>query len=203
MDTAQACGETAKARVRRHTLVLVGLMGAGKTTVGRRLAQALDLPFADADHEIEVAAGCSISDIFAQFGEAAFRDGERRVIARLLEDGPQVVATGGGAFMHAETRAVIAHTAVSVWLQADLDVLVRRVSRRNHRPLLRSGDPRQILERLLREREPVYALADVTVMSDDGPHAQLVHAIISAVDNHLAGRSEAEPNPAQPEPETP
>ena len=167
--------------LRERTIALVGLMGAGKSSIGRRLAHALDLPFKDADEEVEAAAARSISDIFAELGEAAFRDGERRVIARLLDDPPHVLATGGGAFMNAETRALIGRKAVSVWLKADMEVLLRRVSRRSDRPLLREGDPRQVLEALARERGPVYALADITVDSVETAHQATVQAIIEAL----------------------
>lgn len=162
----------------RRTIVLVGLMGAGKTAIGRRLAARLGLPFVDADAEIELAAGCSIPEIFTRYGEDAFRDGERRVIARLLGDPPHVLATGGGTFMDAETRNRIAETAVSVWLRADLDVLVARCARRNNRPLLKRGDPRKILGDLIEERYPVYAEADIVVESVDGPHESVVDEIV-------------------------
>jgi len=152
-----------------RTIALVGLMGAGKSCIGRLLAAALGLPFVDADKEIEAAAGCSIEDIFAAHGEAAFRDGERRVIARLLTQPKMVLATGGGAFMDPETRQLIRERATSVWLRADADLLVRRTSRRNNRPLLQRGDPREILARLIDERYPVYAEADVVADSVDGP----------------------------------
>lgn len=153
----------------QDNIVLVGLMGAGKSCIGKRLAQALDLPFVDADTAIEEAAGCSIEEIFEQHGEAAFRDGERRVIARLMQEGPQVIATGGGAFMDPETREAIRAGGTSLWLRADLDLLVRRTGRRNNRPLLKKGDPREILERLMQVRYPVYAEADIVVDSVDGP----------------------------------
>ena len=156
-------------------------MGVGKTTVGRRLARALGLPFKDADAEIEVAAGRSVTDIFAERGEAEFRSGERRVIRRLLDGPPMVLATGGGAFMNGETRRVIRARAVSVWLRADLDVLVRRVRRRDTRPLLREADPRAILERLAQERYPVYAEADLTVDTNEAPHDAAVAAILDAL----------------------
>ena len=152
-----------------RTIALVGLMGAGKSCIGRLLATALDLPFVDADKEIEAAAGCSVEDIFAAHGEAAFRDGERRVIARLLTQPKMVLATGGGAFMDPETRRLILDRATSVWLRADVDLLLRRTARRNNRPLLKRGDPREILARLIKERYPVYAEADVVVDSVDGP----------------------------------
>ena len=172
--------------LRERTIALVGLMGAGKSSVGRRLAHALDLPFKDADEEVERAAARSISDIFTELGEAAFRDGERRVIARLLDDPPHVLATGGGAFMNAETRALIGKKAVSVWLKADMEVLLRRVSRRSDRPLLRDGDPRAVLESLARERGPVYALADITVESVETAHQATVQAIIEALRARLS-----------------
>lgn len=165
-----------------RSIVLVGLMGAGKTTVGRRIAQKLNLPFVDADHEIEAAAGETIPEIFERHGEAAFREGERRVIARLLEDGPQVLATGGGAFMDATTRANIAARGISIWLRADLDVLMRRVSRRNNRPLLKQGDPRATMERLINERYPVYAEADITIESVEGPHEIVVDDVIARLE---------------------
>jgi shikimate kinase len=171
--------------VRDRTVVLVGLMGAGKTTVGRRLAERLGLRFVDADNEIEAAAGMSIADIFETHGEAHFREGERRVIARLLDEPAQVVATGGGAFMDPETRALIAERAISVWLKADLDVLYNRVARRNTRPLLRQDDPRKVLERLIAERYPIYAEADVTVESGDVPHEAMVDKIVAALEARL------------------
>lgn len=165
-----------------RSIVLVGLMGAGKTTVGRRLAQKLGLPFVDADIEIERAAGKTIPEIFEHHGEAAFRDGERRVIARLLEDGQRVLATGGGAFMDETTRANIAARGISVWLRADLDVLMRRVVRRANRPLLKQGDPRSVMERLIGERYPVYESADITVESLEGPHEVVVDDVISKLE---------------------
>lgn len=163
------------------SLVLVGLMGAGKSSVGKRLAHRLGLPFFDADVEIERAAGASIPDIFAEHGEEAFRDGERRVIARLLEQSPIVLATGGGAFMNEETRARIRNCAVSIWLKAELDVLVRRTARRGHRPLLNAGDPRSVLEKLMAQRYPVYAEADLTICTGDGPHEDVVERIIAVL----------------------
>jgi shikimate kinase len=167
----------------RRTVVLVGLMGAGKTSIGRRVAEALGAPFRDSDDEIASAAGMAIPEIFAQMGEPAFRAGERRVIARLLDLPPQVLATGGGAFMNAETRALIRERALSVWIRADLDTLVERTARRNDRPLLRAGDPREILARLMAERHPVYAEADLTVDSPaGGPHETVVVDILAALD---------------------
>lgn len=162
----------------RRSIVLVGLMGAGKSTVGRRLAHRLKLPFLDADSEIEAAAGMSISDIFATYGEAHFRDGEVRVIRRLLSQPRHVLATGGGAFMRSETRQAIAENGISVWLRADLDTLVKRVSRRGGRPLLAEGDARETLSGLIAERYPVYALADIIVDTGNGPHETVVDAII-------------------------
>ena len=150
-----------------QSIVLVGLMGAGKSSVGRYLARALNMPFVDADPEIEAAAGCCISDIFKLYGEKAFRDGERKVIARLLGDGPQVLATGGGAFMEPDTRAVIARNSISIWLYADLELLYNRTVGRNHRPLLNEGDSRETLRRLMEARYPVYAEASLTVETHD------------------------------------
>jgi shikimate kinase len=167
--------------MRERTIALVGLMGAGKSSIGRRLAQALDLPFKDADEEVERAAARSIPEIFEYLGEAAFRDGERRVIARLLDDPPHVLATGGGAFMNAETRALIGQKAISVWLRADMEVLLRRVARRNDRPLLKDGDPRAVLEALALQRNPIYALADIAVDSVETAHQATVQAILDAL----------------------
>src|SRR3954470_5359647 len=164
------------------TLVLVGMMGAGKTSVGRRLASSLGVSFRDADAEIELAAGCTINEIFERFGEPAFRAGERKVIARLLAEPPHVLATGGGAFMDSETRARIHETAISVWLKAPLELLLERVTRKDTRPLLRNTDNRAALERLLREREPVYAQADLTIESDEGPQEAVVRRILAALD---------------------
>jgi shikimate kinase len=164
-----------------RTVTLVGMMGAGKSSIGRRLAARLDVPFRDADSEIETAAGCTISEIFERYGEDAFRDGERRVIARLLTEPPHVLATGGGAFVDPQTRATIKDTAVSVWIRAPVDILVQRVKRRDTRPLLKHGDPRETLERLLKEREPTYAEADLVVESEDGPHALAVDRVIAAL----------------------
>lgn len=167
-------------------IVLVGLMGAGKTSVGRRLAKRLDLPFFDADQEIEKAAGCSIDEIFSRHGEAAFRSGERRVIARLLDGGGHVLATGGGAFMDPETRAAIRERGISIWLNAELEVLLERVLRRDNRPLLKQGNPEQILRALLAERSPVYALADLTVTSGQGPHEDVVEQIVKALQRRMS-----------------
>lgn len=169
-----------------RSVVLVGLMGAGKSAIGRRLAARLHLPFRDADTEIEAAAGCSISEIFARDGETVFRSVERRIIARLLRDEPvHVLATGGGAFMDAETRAAIRAHGVSIWLKADLDVLVARTARRTHRPILNQGDPREILGRLMDLRYPVYAEADLTVISDERPPDTTVELVIDALEKHF------------------
>jgi shikimate kinase len=166
----------------RRSVVLVGMMGAGKSSIGRRLAQRLGLSFVDADAEIESAAGMTIAEIFATYGEPYFRSGEQRVIARLLDSGPQVLATGGGAYMNADTRAGVAQKGVSVWLKADFEVLMRRVKRRAtaDRPMLQ-GDPAQRIAHLMAERYPVYGLADVTVMSRDVAHETIVNEIIAAI----------------------
>lgn len=158
-------------------LVLVGLMGAGKTTIGRRLARDIGLDFYDSDNEIVEAAGCSIADIFAVHGETIFRDLEQRVLLRLISGEPAVIATGGGAFMNVTTREAIRAHAISLWLRADLDVLVERVSRRNHRPLLEQGDKHEILARLMEERYPVYAEADLSVDSGHGAYETIVREI--------------------------
>ncbi|GMG81886.1 shikimate kinase [Paralimibaculum aggregatum] len=166
-------------------VVLIGLMGAGKSSVGQRLADFLGAPFCDSDNEVERAAGMTIAEIFERYGEADFRAGERKVIQRLLEDRPLVLATGGGAFMNAETRATIAGRAVSVWLRADLDTLVSRTAGRTHRPLLNRGNPREILGRLVEERYPVYAEADCHVDSlRDQSHEAMARRIIAALEAH-------------------
>ncbi|MEM8917708.1 MAG: shikimate kinase [Pseudomonadota bacterium] len=177
---AEETGGHAEPEIARP-IVLIGLMGVGKTTVGRRLAKKLDLPFVDADEEIEKAAGLTISEIFDRFGEEYFRDGERRVISRLLDDRKQVIATGGGAFMNAETRHLILSHATAVWLDADVDILVKRVARRDTRPLLKDGDPREILRKLADERNPVYAQAHVHVVGNDSPHETTVNSILSSL----------------------
>lgn len=162
-------------------IVLVGLMGAGKTTVGRRLAQRLALPFVDADAEIEAAAGMTIADIFARFGEPHFRDGERRVIARLIDGSPKVIATGGGAFVQDETRALILDQALAIWLDAEPRILADRVRRRDTRPLLRDRDPLEVLTELAAVRNPFYAQAPIRVRSIAAPHDATVHAILEAL----------------------
>jgi shikimate kinase len=169
----------------RRSIVLVGMMGAGKTSVGRRLAGRLDIPFVDADGEIEAAAGMTIPEIFGIHGEAYFRSGEARVIARLLDGGPQVLSTGGGAFMNPETRAAIRAKGISFWLKADFEVLLRRVKRRTDRPLLKSDDPAETLKRLIAERYPVYAEADVTIHSRDVPHERIVEEILAELPARL------------------
>jgi shikimate kinase len=189
LQTRQTTGQAAATQgfAPSRTIVLVGLMGAGKTKIGRRLAARLNLPFFDSDNEIEAAAGETIEEIFRNRGEAIFRDGERRVIARLLAQPVHVLATGGGAFIDPATRAVVARRAVSVWLRADLDVLLARVSRRSNRPLLQERDPRAVLAELIERRSPVYAEADLTIDSGDGPPELTVTRTIAA----LAGCAKA------------
>jgi shikimate kinase len=175
----------------RRSIVLVGMMGAGKSSVGRRLAARIGIPFVDADVEIEKAAGMSITEIFAAHGEPYFRNGETRVIARLLDGGPQVLATGGGAFMNEETRAAVRTKGISVWLRATLDVLNRRIKRRGDRPLLKSADPAETLRRLIEERDPVYAGADLTVESREVPHETIVEEIIEGLRARVASEEPA------------
>ncbi len=165
----------------RRSIVLVGMMGSGKSSIGRRLAARLGIPFVDADSEIEAAAGMSIPEIFERHGESYFRAGEARVIARLLEQAPQVLATGGGAFMNGETRATIRAKAVSVWLRAEVDVLMKRIKRRTDRPMLKTDDPAATLAALVAQRYPVYAEADFTVDSRDVPHDTIVDEIVAAL----------------------
>jgi shikimate kinase len=164
-----------------RSVVLVGMMGAGKSSIGRRLAMRLGIPFVDADTEIEKAAQMNIPDIFATRGEAEFRSGEARVIHRLLDGGAQVLATGGGAFMNSDTRAEIGAKGISVWLRAEFDVLMRRIRRRHDRPLLKTEDPAATLRRLMEQRYPVYGLADITVQSREVPHDKIVDEIVSAL----------------------
>jgi shikimate kinase len=177
-------------------IVLVGMMGAGKSTIGRRLAARLGVPFLDADSEIEAAAGMSIPDIFEAHGEPHFRDGEARVIARLLESGPAVLATGGGAFMREETRSRVGAKAVSIWLKADADIIMRRVRRRADRPLLQTPDPEATVGRLISEREPVYQRADLTIWSRDVPHEKIVDECVEALHARLSGDAKAAADPA-------
>ena len=170
-----------------RSVVLVGMMGAGKSTIGRRISARLGLPFLDADAEIEAAAGMSIPDIFESRGEPDFRDGEARVIARLLDSGPAVLATGGGAFMRQDTRDRIRDKAVSIWLKAEADIIMRRVKRRSDRPLLQTPDPESTVGRLISEREPVYQQADLTIWSRDVPHEKIVDECIEALHARLCG----------------
>jgi shikimate kinase len=179
--------------LQRRSVVLVGMMGVGKSSIGRRLAARLAMPFVDADTEIEKAAGMSIPDIFARHGEPDFRSGEARVIARLLDTGPQVLATGGGAFMNEATRDAIKTKGVSIWLSAEFDVLVRRIAKRkNDRPMLQTDDPAETLRQLLKVREPVYALADIAVQSRETPHDSIVGEIVEALATHLKISAPAE-----------
>lgn len=181
-------------RLGHRSIVMIGMMGVGKSSIGRRLAARLAVPFVDADTEIEKAAGMSIADIFARHGEAYFRSGEARVIARLLDSGPQVLASGGGAVMNADTRAAIKARGVSVWLKADVDVLLRRVAKRkNERPMLHTDDPSETLRQLLIAREPVYAQADLTVQSREGPHDAIVTEIMQALADLLDKHSRSGP----------
>ena len=173
-----------------RSIVLVGMMGAGKSTIGRRLSARLRLPFLDADSEIELAhAGMTIPEIFAAYGEPYFRDGEARVIARLLDGGPAVLATGGGAFMREETRDRIRDKAVSIWLKADADIIMKRVKRRADRPLLQTADPAATVGRLIEEREPIYRTADITIWSRDVPHEKIVDECIEALHARLCGNA--------------
>jgi shikimate kinase len=181
----RAFGQSVLARIDRP-IVLVGLMGAGKSCIGKRLASHLGLPFVDADREIETAAGCSIPDIFAMHGEQAFRDGERRVIQRLLGNPVHILATGGGAFVDTGTRALVKERALSIWIRADLDLLLKRVSRRNDRPLLQNVDPRAKLSELIDLRHPFYAEADIIVDSADGPPEVTLGRVMEALHDHFA-----------------
>lgn len=186
----QARAEHLTERLAGRPLVLVGMMGAGKTTVGRRLAARLGRPFLDSDEEIEKAAQMSIPEIFEQRGEPEFRAGETRVIARVLKDGAVVLATGGGAFVNGETRALVKAEAISVWLKAEIDILFERVSRRNNRPLLRTANPRATLKKLIEERYPIYAEADVTVVSRDVPQDVVADDVIEAVIIYLKSQDQ-------------
>jgi shikimate kinase len=176
-----------RTRMGDRSIVIIGLMGAGKTTVGRRLAERLGLAFVDADAEIEKAAGQTIAEIFAQHGEVYFRDGERKVIARLLQSGPQVLATGGGAFMHEETRMAVRQHAISVWLRAALPLLMKRVRRRSHRPLLAAADPETVMRDLMDKRYPVYSQADIAIESRDIPHNVIVNDVMRALMRYVLG----------------
>lgn len=171
------------------SLVLIGMPGAGKSSVGRKLANRLNVPFKDSDDEVERAASMRVTDIFADLGEAAFRDGERRVIARLLSGPPCVLSTGGGAFMNEATRALIKKEAISLWLKADFDVLFERVSRTNDRPLLQRGDPETILRQMMKAREPVYAEADLTFRSENLPLDETVDNVVDFLSSHFAANT--------------
>jgi len=173
--------EDIREKLGNRPIVLVGLMGAGKSSIGRRLAEKLEIPFVDADHEIEVAADKTIPEIFNDHGEAYFREGERRVISRLIENGAQVLSTGGGAFINEETRQSINAHGISVWLKADLPLLMKRVMKRADRPLLRTEDPEAVMQKLMDQRYPVYAKADVTVESKDVQHTQMVNEVIKVL----------------------
>ena len=187
--TIPATSAAVVAELGGRSIVLVGMMGAGKSSIGRRLASELGLPFVDADNEIEAAAGMTIPEIFETHGEPYFRSGEARVIARLLDGGPQVLASGGGAFINPQTRALIRTRGVSVWLKADFDVLLRRIRRRSDRPLLKTDNPEQALRHLMDERYPIYAEADVTVLSRDVSHETIVADIIAALAEKLVTRA--------------
>jgi shikimate kinase len=173
--------EDIREKLGNHSIVLVGLMGAGKSSIGRRLAEKLDVPFVDADHEIEIAADKTIPEIFKDHGEAYFREGERRVISRLIENGAQVLSTGGGAFINEETRQGIQSRGISVWLKADLSLLMKRVMKRADRPLLQTEDPEAVMQKLMDQRYPIYATADVTVESRDVQHTQMVNEVIKVL----------------------
>jgi shikimate kinase len=193
MDARQAVADGEQmdrvlARLGKRCIVLVGMMGAGKTSIGRRLANLLHLPFLDADAEIEKAANLTIAEIFARHGEADFREGEKRVVARLLSSGPAVLATGGGAFMSEETRERCRAEGVTVWLKADVPVLLDRVRKKGNRPLLDRPNPEAVMRQLLAEREPIYALADITIASREGPHQAVIGDIVSALDSYLSER---------------
>jgi shikimate kinase len=204
-ETASSAGSSASREAEITTalgtrsVVLVGMMGAGKSTIGRRLSARLRLPFLDADIEIEAAAGMSIPDIFETHGEPHFRDGEARVIARLLDSGPGVLATGGGAFLREETRSRIRDKAVSIWLKADADIIMRRVKRRADRPLLQTADPAATIGRLIEEREPFYRYADLTIWSRDVPHEKIVDECIEALHARLCGNGAASPAQETPD----
>ncbi|MCX7302867.1 MAG: shikimate kinase [Hyphomicrobiales bacterium] len=174
-----------RSRLGTRSVVFVGLMGAGKTAIGRRVSSLLDLPFTDSDHEIESVSRMTVPDLFERYGEAEFRALEQRVIARVLEAGPQVLSTGGGAFMNEQTRAAIAAHGLSVWLKADVDILLDRVSKKQNRPLLKNANPRAVLEKLMVERYPVYALADVTVPTRDERKEVIASEVIDALGRHL------------------
>lgn len=176
---------TIRDRLGSRSVVFVGLMGAGKTAIGRRLAQTLGLPFVDSDHEIEAVSRMTIPELFERYGEPEFRALEQRVIDRLLREGPRVVSTGGGAFMNALTRSTVAERGVSIWLKAGIDLLMERVARNQNRPLLKSADPRAVMERLMAERYPVYAMADITVETRDARREVIAEEALAALGEHL------------------
>lgn len=185
-NTSPECSSAALLdRLGTRSIVFVGLMGAGKTAIGRKVAQVLGLGFIDSDHEIEAVSRMTIPELFERYGEAEFRALEQRVIGRVLEGGPQVLSTGGGAFMNAQTRGAIAANGVSVWLKAELDLLMERVSKKQNRPLLQNADPRAVLSKLMDERYPVYALADLTVPTRDDRKEAIASEVIEALCNHL------------------
>lgn len=188
-DETSELAKSIRERLGARSIVLVGLMGAGKSTVGKKLASLVELPFFDADHEIEKVSTMSIPELFEAYGEAEFRDLERRVIARMLEEGPIVLATGGGAYMNEQTRSAIASTGISVWLKAELDVLMSRVVRKQNRPLLKNSDPRGVMERLMGERYPIYAYADLTINSREEKKEIIAFEAMQAIAGHLGGQA--------------
>ena len=192
LDTGQDTGTTEEIRSRLggRSIVFVGLMGAGKTVIGRKVAQTLGLEFVDSDHEIEAVSRMTIPELFERYGEPEFRALEQRVIQRILEQGPRVVSTGGGAFMNEQTREAIRANGISVWLKADLDLLMERVSKKQNRPLLKDPDPRGVMARLMATRYPVYATADVTVITRDAGKDVIADEAMQAVALHLGGLSE-------------
>jgi shikimate kinase len=192
VETADPALAGIKDRLAGRSIVLVGLMGAGKTAIGRRVAQALGLDFVDSDHEIETVSRMTIPELFERYGEPEFRALEERVVTRLVKDRSQVVSTGGGAYMNANTRAAIAENGISVWLKADLDTLMARVAKKPNRPLLKAPDPRAVMEKLMAERYPVYAQADITVMTRDVKREEIMSEVIQAIEAWIAGRGEGE-----------
>ncbi|MDP3895955.1 MAG: shikimate kinase [Mesorhizobium sp.] len=180
-------------QIGKRSIVFIGLMGAGKTAIGRKVAQALGLPFADSDHEIETVSRMTIPELFERYGEPEFRALEERVVVRLVRDGPQVVSTGGGAFMNAHARSAIAEHGISVWLKADIDTLMLRVAKKPNRPLLKNPDPRAVMERLMAERYPVYALADITVQTRDARRELITEEVLESLAAHLAAVHDTAP----------
>ncbi len=192
VETADPALAGIKDRLEGRSIVLVGLMGAGKTAIGRRVAQALGLDFVDSDHEIETVSRMTIPELFERYGEPEFRALEERVVTRLVRDRSQVVSTGGGAYMNPNTRAAIAENGISVWLKADLDTLMARVAKKPNRPLLKAPDPRAVFETLMAERYPVYAQADITVMTRDVKREEIMSEVIQAIEAWIAGHGEGE-----------